>query len=227
MADDQLAGHQAGQLPGSDAGHRLVEGEREARMATRAGGLAHASGERAVAVAQAHPIDVRAVAVQRRVAHEHPVALQSLARPHGHGVARGVGGEHVERLASAEPEPAPLTDRVVVVSAVLAEPLAVLAEDRARALPESAVARQERAATDAGQEAQVLRVGLAGHRQPVGRGELADLRLRQLPEREAQPRERRRRQAGEHVALVLGRVGGDAQERLAGPRPERGSLTRA
>ena len=38
--------------------------------------------------------------------------------------------------------------------------------------------------------------------------------LLEVAEREAQPRERRARQAGEHVGLVLGRVGGQAQQPL-------------
>ena len=51
----------------------------------------------------------------------------------------------------------------------------------------------------------------SGLRRPAARlgGQRAHLRLGQLAEREAQPRERRRRQRGEHVGLVLGRVGGE------------------
>ena len=72
---------------------------------------------------------------------------------------------------------------------------AVAVDDLARALVEPAVAGQERGLAGAGQEAQVLRLGLGGDRQPGLGGERAHLRLGQLAEREAQPRERRRRHA--------------------------------
>ena len=74
------------------------------------------------------------------------------------------------------------------------------------------MAGEERALAGAGEEAQVLRLALVGDRQPGRARELAHLGLAQLAEREAQPRERGGRERGEHVALVLGRVGGGAQQ---------------
>ena len=47
-------------------------------------------------------------------------------------------------------------------------------------------------------------------------GQLAHPRLGQVAEREAQAGERRRRHGGEHVGLVLGRVGGGAQQAVGG-----------
>ena len=66
---------------------------------------------------------------------------------------------------------------------------------------------EERLAVGAGEEAEVLRVAAPGDRQARLAGELADLGLVQLAEREAQARERGGREPGEHVALVLGGVG--------------------
>ena len=65
----------------------------------------------------------------------------------------------------------------------------------------------------AGQEAQVLRVGLARDRQAGIGGDPSDLRLGQLAERKAHPRQRRRRKRREHVGLILGGVSRDAQQR--------------
>ena len=75
------------------------------------------------------------------------------------------------------------------------------------------MAGQEAGAVGAGQEAQVLRVDLARHRQPGLRGDRPHLGLGQLAEREPQPGQRRRRERGQHVGLILGGIGRDAQER--------------
>ena len=61
-------------------------------------------------------------------------------------------------------------------------------------------------------ETQILRVGLARDRQPGRFGDPPDLGLREVPERESHPRKRRRRQRREHVRLILGRIGRDAQQ---------------
>ena len=57
---------------------------------------------------------------------------------------------------------------------------------------------------------------MLGDRQPGRRRHLPDLRLGQLAEREPHPRERLRRERGEHVRLILGGVGGDPQQRTGG-----------
>ena len=80
----------------------------------------------------------------------------------------GVGGEHVERLGAADAEPAPLADGEVVVARC-----ARRARRPARStiapgpLAEAAVAGEERALALAGEEAEVLALGLA--RRPAGR----------------------------------------------------------
>ena len=66
------------------------------------------------------------------------------------------------------------------------------------------MAAQEAALALAGEEAEVLALGLAGDGEAVAGGDLADLGLGQLGEREAEAAEQLRRQRGEHVALVLG-----------------------
>ena len=65
-------------------------------------------------------------------------------------------------------------------------------DDVARALAQPAVAGQEARAPGAGQEAQVLRVGLGRHGQRRLARERADLGLAQVAEREAQPGQRAR-----------------------------------
>src|SRR3954453_22788602 len=91
-----------------------------------------------------------------------------------------------------------------------------------------AVASQERRPARAGEEAQILRVGLRGHGQLRLGGERAHLRLRQLAEREAQTGDRLRPQRAQHVGLILGGVGRGAQQ-AAGAAPRivaRGELAR-
>ena len=81
---------------------------------------------------------------------------------------------------------------------------------------EPGVPGQERRLASAGEEAQVLRLGLGGDGQPGVGGQLAHLRLGEIAEREAQPRQRRGSHRGEHVRLVLGRVGSRPEEPVVG-----------
>jgi hypothetical protein len=75
------------------------------------------------------------------------------------------------------------------------------------------VAGEERALALAGKETEVLALGLARDREPGPGRDLAHLGLRQLGEREAHQCERFRRERGEHVGLILGRVGGAGKQR--------------
>ena len=95
----------------------------------------------------------------------------------------------------------------------LAEHGSVQVDDRPGPVAQAAVAAQEARPVGPGQEAQVLGIGLARHRQPGSGGDPPDLGLGQLAQREAHPRQRRRRQRSQHVGLVLGRIGGGAQQR--------------
>src|SRR3954451_6742288 len=94
-----------------------------------------------------------------------------------------------------------------------AEPAAAAADDRPLALAEAAVALEEPRLALAGEEAEVLALRLAGDLEALAGGDLAHLRLAQLGEGEAHPVEQRRRQGGEHVALVLGLIGGRREQR--------------
>ena len=104
---------------------------------------------------------------------------------------------------------------------MLAQPAAAAIDDLPGALRQAAVAGEEGALALAGEKAQVLALGLARHRQPRAGGELAHLGLGELGEREAKARERFRSQSREHVGLILGGVGGGAQQ---GPSPSSASL---
>ena len=104
-----------------------------------------------------------------------------------------------------------------MVPAVGAQTPAGAVDDLALAVAEARVAAQELALALAREEAEVLALGPAGDLEPRRGRELAHLGLGQLAEREAQPRERGGPQRGEHVGLVLGRVG--RARRAAGPSP--------
>ena len=75
------------------------------------------------------------------------------------------------------------------------------------------MALEERALADAGEKAEVLALGRRRDREPGGGGDLAHLRLGQVGEREAKPRERARRERREHVGLVLGGIGRSDEQR--------------
>src|SRR4051794_10926215 len=161
-------------------------------------------GKGAGAVAQLHRVDRAALAVQDRVADADAALLQLGAGADGDGVGGGVGGEHVEGLRGGDADAAALADGEVVVAAMAAEGAAGGVEDRAVALAQAAVAAEEAALALAGEEAEVLALGLAGDGEVVAGGDLADLGLGQLGEREAEAAEQLRRERREHVALVLG-----------------------
>ena len=78
------------------------------------------------------------------------------------------------------------------------------------------MAGEEAGLAGAGEEAEVLRVGARGDRQLGLGGDRPHLGLGQLGQREAHARDRRGRQRGEHVGLVLGRIGGGAQQAVVG-----------
>src|SRR3712207_8470778 len=60
--------------------------------------------------------------------------------------------------------------------------------------------------------AEVLGFATVGHREAGLAGDRAHRRLVELAQREAHARQRARREAREHVGLVLGGVGGGAQQ---------------
>jgi len=150
--------------------------------------------------------------VQADVAQRDGVGRQRLPGAHGHRVRARVLAQDVERLAPADPEAAPLADGVLGVAAVAAERRSRAIDDAPRPCALAAVAGEERRAPGPGEEAQVLGVGGTRHGEPGLLGQRAHVRLVQLAQREAQPGDRRRLQRREHVALVLERVGGGADQ---------------
>ena len=215
MADDRLAFHQHRGLPGRGAGELLAERDLE-RLVAAAAGVADAGRQGARVVAEPDRVDAGAVAVQDGVADPHAARLQLLAGADRDGVGGGVGGEHVERLRRGDADAAALADGEVVVAAVAADRAPGAVEDGAGGVAKTAVAAQEPALALAGEEAEVLALGLARDRQPVAGGDLPHLGLGQLGEREAKPAEQLGRQRRQHVALVLGAVGGGGEQRAVG-----------
>ena len=109
------------------------------------------------------------------------VAGELLARADDHAV-RGASfasarpSEHVERLGRGDADAAALADGEVVVAVVAPDHGAVAVHDLARAASRRrAVAAQERAPAEAGDEAEVLALALVGHRQAGVARELAHL----------------------------------------------------
>ena len=190
----------------------LGELERKRAVAARRRRAGDPAGDGPRAVAELDGVDLGARAVQDGAAHGHRAPRERGARADRDRVGARVGGEDVERLAGRDAEPAALPDRVEVVAAVAAELAPGRVEDRAGALAHAAVAGEERRPPGAGEEAEVLRVGLLGDRQRGLAGDRAHLRLGELAEREPQPGERGGRERGERVRLVLRRVGRRAQQ---------------
>src|SRR5271165_1577530 len=80
-------------------------------------------------------------------------------------------------------------------------------------MAQAAVTLEEGAAARAGEKAQVLRVAAPRDRQSRRSGELANAALVHLAEREAEPRQRRRRKGRQDIALVLRTVGRGREQR--------------
>ena len=95
-------------------------------------------------------------------------------------VGGGVGGDDVERLRRDDADPAALADGEVVVAAVAADGATGAVDDGALALAQAAVAAQEAALALAGEEAEVLALGLAGDGEAVAGGDRPHLGLGQL-----------------------------------------------
>ena len=112
----------------------------------------------------------------------------------------------VERLGRGDAEAAPLAGREAPEAVVAAELAAGLVDDAARSGHE-AVAAEEVAVVVAAEEARLLALGPARRVEPGGLGLGARLLLRLVAEREPDAGERGLVEGGEHVALVLVRVG--------------------
>ena len=204
-SDHEIAGQEYSRLARRRAVDRLGEPDLLAL---------EAAGDGQGAVAQ---LDRLRLAAQLQIPDADGARRELLARPDGHRVALGVLRQDVARLARGDPEAAPLADREVVLAAMTAQDAPRGIDDIAGAVSDPPVAGEERGTRRAREEAEILGIGLAGHRQPGLARERADLRLGEVPEREAQAGERRRRRRGEHVGLVLRAVLGEPQAAVAQP----------
>ena len=192
-----------------------------------AAGVARDAGARAaLAVAQLDAVD----AASRRGAGARARTATWCGAQRGAGAdgdASGVGVlvEHVQRLGRSDAEPAALADREAVLAVVAAEDGAAAGRRSPRA-----ARRVRRGGPGTGRGSVPARKhrswesALAATGSPASAAIRADLGLAQLAEREAHPRQRGRAERGQHVGLVLGRVGGRAQQR---PRASSGSAVRA
>jgi hypothetical protein len=173
-----------------------------------------------VAVAELDRVHAVWGAVQEHIAHGHARRRQLRLRPHHHPVAGGVLLQHVQRLGRGHAQAPALADSEVLVTVVAGQhaPLA----GHHLAVPGLDPPAHEPAPADAREEAQVLALALVRDRQSGVACEGADRRLGEPPKGERQALELFAPQAGEHVALVLGRVRGHAdQQSLAVARDPR------
>ena len=126
-------------------------------------------------------------------AHGDAVRAQRAPRPHSHAPAARVLVDDVERLRGGDAEAAPLADREMALPGVAADDAAAGIDDLPAAIGRDEVrrvaAQEALLAAGAGEEAQVLALGLLRHGQPGAAGELADFGLGQLAEREPDARE--------------------------------------
>src|ERR1039457_1027651 len=165
-AQHQLAVHQAGELPGRGTVGRILELKRQRAMFPGARTADQLGAQRLGAVAQLHAIHAGAAAMQVGAPDRDALGPQIRARAHQDLPGPGVLVEHVQRVAPAvEPDPAALADGEAVLTEVAAEHVPVAVDERAGAVAQAAVARQEARAVGPGQEAQVLGVRLAGDRE--------------------------------------------------------------
>ena len=102
--------------------------------------------------------------MQDGVADRHAARLQLLGRADDDAVGAGVGGEHVERDRRGQADALALPDREAVMAGVRSEDLAVGIGDLALAVGEAAVTGEEAGLALAGEEAEVLALGLVGDR---------------------------------------------------------------
>src|SRR5262249_6920296 len=114
--------------------------------------------------------------------------------------------QRVERPAGGDAETAALAGSEAPEAGVASQLSALLVDDRPGGGAE-AVALEERAIVAACEEARLLALGAGRHGEPRTPGLRARLLLRLLAEREPETLEQARVEAGQHVRLVLTRIG--------------------
>ena len=221
VADDAVAVHQAGGLARRDAERRAPSSVMLEPRRRRAGDAARHAARSGSAASRGRRARRRGAAPCRSAG---PCAWRGCARgPTTTRLVARVRGQHVQRLAGRDAEALALPDREAAVAAVAAEHAARACRPRRRgASRTSRVAGEEALAARAGEEAEVLALALLRDREAAARAMSRTCGLGEPAEREAQAaRAASGRSAGEHVGLVLVRVGG--ARRAAGPRRRRRS----
>ena len=152
--------------------------------------------------------------VGHHVLHGDDPRRQLVAGAHHHAIARGIGGDDVQRVGGGDAKPLALAHRVAPVTVVRAQHGAVGAHDLPR-LGREPLALEEGRVPAHTHEAHVLTLHRVGGRQAPGRGQRTHVILGHVAERQQQALEHVTGEAREHVALILGAVRGGGQHRGA------------
>src|SRR5262245_11596751 len=139
VPDDEVAVHQAGDLPGRDGLGGIAQRQRRDTTGLERGDAAAAQAR---VVAKPDRVDPGGVAVQAGAAQLDRLALQLALGPDPDLVRRCVRAEHIEGLSRGDADAPALADREVVMAPVLAERPPAGLKDLAAALAEPGVAAQ-------------------------------------------------------------------------------------
>src|SRR5689334_22558531 len=151
------------------------------------------------------------------VAGDEAAGEEFIIAADGHLAADAVDLDDVERRAGGDAQSLALADGEVVNAVMTAEDAAIAGDEFAGGVREllallGEIRVNEALVVAAGDEADLLRVGLFRQRQAVLAGELAHLRLAHFAQRKARAAELLLREAKKKVRMVLGGVGGAAQK---------------
>src|SRR5215470_13222461 len=145
------------------------------------------------------------------------VRMQALARSDHNLPLCGIEAHDEEGLRARDAKPAALADRVVDDAGVSAEHAPVDMHDLARLRGAGLEALDYARVAPARHEADVLTIGLVGHRQAEAARQVAYFGLAVAAEGEAQPLKLRARGCEQEVALVALRVAGTVELGADGP----------
>src|SRR4051794_19612005 len=196
-------------------------------MCKLAVGSPQSAGDGVRVVAELHVGDLSRVAVEGEVLEADLRRRERGLRADRDGVSLRVLVYYVQGQRRRYADAAALPDREVVVAVVRAEAVALFVTDLARLVAERTVTREERARVRAGQEAEVLALGLLRHGQLVAPRDRTRVVLAlELAERKPDAAERLRLQPGEHVGLVLAAIHRGTDERAVRVPRDSGVVTR-
>src|SRR5262245_5008641 len=137
----------------------------------------------------------------------HVATRERCSRPDDDGVRCRIAAERESRLSRRDAEPTSLAGREAPEALMRADAFSTFVDDMTLASRQS-VALEEVPVVAASEEARLLALGAARDRQPGERCLGTRLLLGLLPEREPDPIQVTRIEPGEHVRLILHRVGG-------------------